>query len=135
MSTEDAPEGAPSLHLGFLRRLKWWVWFKEIAHPSDLQITLAWAGAIGCGGALTSIGFRDLTSELHKLMTGSTTPGLVESFIALSWWERLTIPAIGGFLAGLVLFLGIVGTGELRPRIIWKRSFWVTAKFRPGAVW
>jgi CIC family chloride channel protein len=107
VSTEDAPEGAPSLHLGFLRRLKWWVWFKEIAHPSDLQITLAWAGAIGCGGALTSIGFRYLTSELHKLMTGSATPGLVESFIALSWWQRLTIPAIGGFLAGLVLYLGM----------------------------
>ena len=113
MSTDDAPEGALPLHLGFLRRLKWWVWFKEVAHPSDLQITLGWAGVIGFGGALTSIGFRYLTSALHKLMTGSSTPGLVESFMALSWWARLTIPAIGGFLAGLVLFFGTRWRGRV----------------------
>ena len=75
--------------------------------PSDLQVTLGWAGVIGFGGALTSIGFRYVTSELHKLMTGSTAPGLVESFIALSWWHRLMIPAVGGLLAGLVLYLGM----------------------------
>jgi chloride channel protein, CIC family len=105
--TDHAPEGALPLRLGFVRQLKWWVWFTEVIHPSDLQVTLAWAGVIGFGGALTSIGFRYLTSELHKLMTGSSTPGLVESFTALSWWARLTIPAIGGLLAGLVLFFGM----------------------------
>ena len=107
MSTDHAPDGALPLRLGFLRRLKWWVWFRELTHPGDLQVTLAWAGLIGFGGALTSIGFRYATSELHKLMTGSSTPGLVESFISLSWWERLTVPAIGGFFAGLVLFFGM----------------------------
>ena len=107
MSTDHGPDGALPLRLGFLRRLKWWVWFTEVIHPGDLQITLAWAGVIGFGGALTSIGFRFLTSELHKFITGSSTPGLVESFIALSWWQRLTIPAIGGLLAGLVLFFGM----------------------------
>jgi chloride channel protein, CIC family len=105
--TDHAPRGALPLRLDFVRRLKWWVWFTEVIHPSDLQVTLAWAGVIGFGGALTSIGFRYLTSELHKLMTGSSTPGLVESFTALSWWARLTIPAIGGLLAGLVLFFGM----------------------------
>lgn len=90
-----------------LRQLKWWVWFRDVVHPSDLQITLAWAGAIGFGGALTSIAFRYLTSWLHKLMTGSDENGLVESFAALPWWARLTIPAMGGFLAGLVLYLGM----------------------------
>lgn len=107
MSTENAPDGALPLHLGSLRRLKWWVWFTEVIHPSDLQVTLGWAGLIGFGGALTSVGFRYLTSELHKLMTGSTAPGLIESFTALSWWERLTVPAFGGFLAGIVLFWGM----------------------------
>ncbi len=107
MSINPAPEGAPRLHLGWLRRLKWWVWFTEVIHPTDLQITLAWAGVIGFGGALTSVGFRYLTSELHKLLTGSTTPGLVESFMELSWWQRLLIPAFGGFCAGLVLFFGM----------------------------
>ncbi len=107
MSTENAPAGAQPLRLGFLRRLKWWVWFTEVIRPSDLQVTLAWAGVIGFGGALTSIGFRYVTSALHKLMTGSVTPGLVESFSALSWGARLTIPAIGGLLAGLVLYFGM----------------------------
>ena len=106
MFTDHAPEGASRVEAGVVRRLKWWVWFKEVIHPSDLQITLAWAGVIGFGGALTSIAFRSATSALHKLMTGSQTPGLVESFLALSWWERLTIPAIGGFAAGLVLYFG-----------------------------
>jgi CIC family chloride channel protein len=107
VSTDPAPDGALPLRLGFVRRLKWWVWFTEVIHPSDLQVTLAWAGVIGFGGALTSIAFRYVTSELHKLLTGSNTPGLMESFLALSWWARLTIPALGGLLAGLVLYFGM----------------------------
>ncbi len=106
MSSNHAPGGARPLRLGFLRRLKWWVWFTEVAHPSDLQLTLAWAGLIGCGGALTSIAFRYGTSVLHKVLTGSTTPGLVESFMTLSWWARLTVPAVGGLAAGAVLYFG-----------------------------
>jgi len=101
------PQGALPLRLGFLRRLKWWVWFTEVIRPSDLQVTLGWAGVIGFGGALTSIGFRYVTSGLHKLMTGSTAPGLIESFMAIPWWHRLVIPAVGGLLAGLVLYLGM----------------------------
>jgi CIC family chloride channel protein len=104
--TDQAPAGALQAQAGAVRRLKWWVWFKEVIHPSDLQITLAWAGVIGFGGALASIAFRSATSVVHKLLTGSKTPGLVESFLALSWWQRLTVPAIGGLLAGLVLYFG-----------------------------
>src|SRR6185312_10969261 len=101
------PQGALPLHLGFLRRLKWWVWFTEVIHPSDLQVTLGWAGVIGFGGALASIGFRYVTSGLHKLLTGRNTPGLVESFMELPGWARLTIPAVGGLCAGLVLYFGM----------------------------
>ena len=101
VSNDHTPDGALPLRLGFLRRLKWWVWFTEVIHPSDLQVTLGWAGVIGFGGALTSIGFRYVTSELHKLMTGSTAPGLVESFMALSWWHRLMIPGVGRFARGI----------------------------------
>jgi chloride channel protein, CIC family len=93
--------------LEVLRQLKWFVWFRDTIHPTDLQITLAWAGLIGFGGALTSIGFRYATGFLHKLLTGSNEAGLVESFVALPWWGRLTVPAIGGLLAGLVLYLGM----------------------------
>ncbi|HEY5036286.1 MAG TPA: chloride channel protein, partial [Chthoniobacterales bacterium] len=113
MPNDSAPHGALPLRLDFLRRLKWWVWFSEVVHLSDLQITLAWAGIIGFGGALTSIAFRYSTSVLHKIMTGSTTPGLVESFMALSWWARLTIPAVGGLLAGAVLHFGMRWRGRV----------------------
>jgi CIC family chloride channel protein len=121
--TTSAPNDAPQLHLGFLRRLKWWVWFTEVVHPSDLQITLGWAGVIGFGGALSSIGFRYATSELHKLFTGSSTPGLVESFVALSWRGRLFIPAFGGLLAGIVLYVGMrwrggVTTGDYMEAVV-----------------
>jgi CIC family chloride channel protein len=101
------PHGALPLRLGFLRRLKWWVWFTEVIRPSDLQVTLGWAGVIGFGGVLTSIGFRYITSGLQKLMTGSTAAGLIESFMGIPWWHRLVIPAVGGLLAGLVLYLGM----------------------------
>src|SRR4029453_13930746 len=85
----------------------WWVWFTEVIRPSDLQVTLGWAGVIGFAGALTSIGFRFITRGVAKLMGGSTAPGLMESFIGLSWWHRLIIPTVGGLLAGLVLYLGM----------------------------
>jgi CIC family chloride channel protein len=113
VSIDSVPEGALPLRLDFLRRLKWWVWFTEVIRPSELQVTLLWAGLIGFGGALASIGFRYATRELHKLMTGSSTPGLVESFMELSWWARLTIPALGGLLAGLTLFLGMRWRGAV----------------------
>ena len=113
MSTDPALEGALPLHLGFLRRLKWWVWFTEVIRPSDLQVTLFWAGLIGFGGALTSIGFRYLTSELHKVLTGSAASGMVESFMEVSWPVRLTIPAVGGLLAGLALFFGMRWRGQV----------------------
>ncbi len=94
-----------------LRQLKWWVWFRDTVHPSDLQVTLAWAGLIGFGGALTSIGFRQVTAVLHRLLTGSNQPGLVESFVALPAWARLTVPAVGGLLAGIVLHFGMRWSG------------------------
>jgi hypothetical protein len=37
----------PDSKLPSLRRLKLWVWFKERAHPTDLQVTLFWAGIVG----------------------------------------------------------------------------------------
>ena len=87
-------------------QIKLWIWFKEIAHPSDLQVTLFWAGVIGFAGAVCSVAFRYATSVVHKILTGSSVPGLVESFEQLPVWRRVLIPALGGLLAGLVIWLG-----------------------------
>ncbi len=86
-----------------LRRLKLWVWFKERAHPTDIQITLLWAGLIGFAGAVCSIGFRLATDRVHRLLTGNSGSGLVESFGHLPPLLRLTVPALGGLIAGTIL--------------------------------
>ncbi|MFN2475795.1 MAG: ClcB-like voltage-gated chloride channel protein [Chthoniobacterales bacterium] len=89
-----------------LRRLRFWVWFKERAHPSDIQITLVWAGLVGFGGALCAIGFREMTAVVHRLFTGHSEPGLVESFGQLPAALRVAVPALGGLIAGAVLHFG-----------------------------
>ncbi len=88
------------------RLLKIWVWFTEIVHPDEFQVTLIWAGAIGFLGAVTSVGFRALTDAVHALITGDTASRMAESFSHLPLWQRLVTPAVGGFLAGLVIHFG-----------------------------
>lgn len=95
------------------RRLKLLVWFKERAHPTDLQVTLFWAGIIGFGGAVCSVGFRFLTGVIHNAMTGSSAPGFVESFVHLSPWWRFVIPGIGGLIAGLIMYFGVRWRGQI----------------------
>jgi CIC family chloride channel protein len=95
------------------RRLKFWVWFQERTRPSDLQITLFWSGVIGFCGGLSSIAFRAATSSVHKLLTASSAPGLVETFSGLSAPLRIAIPALGGLIAGAILQFGT----RLRGRI------------------
>lgn len=110
--TNDSGQTA-GLNLQTLRRLKFWVWFQEWTRPSELQVTLIWAGIIGFCGALCSITYRVATSFVHKILTGSTTPGLVESFTELPLWERLVIPAIGGLIAGAIIQLGARFHGQV----------------------
>ena len=102
-NTAQPPSG---LNLQTLRRLKFWVWFQEWTRPSELQVTLIWAGIIGFCGALCSIAYRVATSFVHKILTGSNETGLVESFTELPLWGRLVIPAIGGLIAGAIIQLG-----------------------------
>lgn len=88
-----------------LKLLKLRVWISERIQPSELQVTLVWAGIIGFTGGVSSVLFRKLTLAVHWVFTQQTT-GLVESFEHLAWWQRLVIPAIGGGFAGFILYLG-----------------------------
>jgi CIC family chloride channel protein len=92
--------------LASLRRIRLWVRFKERVHPTDLQVTLFWSGVIGFAGALCSIAFRFAASVVHKILTGSSSPGMVESFSHLSLWQRIVTPAVGGLCAGAILSFG-----------------------------
>jgi CIC family chloride channel protein len=74
---------------------------------------LIWAGVIGFCGAVCSIGYRVGASFVHKLLTGSNEPGLVESFTELPLWARLVVPAIGGLIAGAIIQFGSRFHGQL----------------------
>ena len=99
------PKNPPPPQTWQLRLLRAWVWFSELVRPSELQVTLFWAGLIGFLGALASVGFRHLIQWVHWLLTNHTG-SLVESFTRLSPWQRLLIPALGGALAGGTLYFG-----------------------------
>lgn len=96
-----------SISIAALRRLKFWVWFTEVAHPSELQITLFWAGIVGFLGALCSVGFRLSVDAVHRLLTGNVAPGVAESFGHLPPWQRVAVPAVGGLVAGAIMHFGL----------------------------
>jgi CIC family chloride channel protein len=107
MIVDPAASDPRDPRLSSFRLLKLFVWFQERLHPSDLQVTLIWAGLIGFCGALTSIVFRVATDLLRGLFISNTSGGVVESFAHLSPWLRLIIPAIGGLIAGAIIQLGV----------------------------
>ena len=106
VDARNASRQTAGLNLQTLRRLKFWVWVQEWTRPTELQVTLIWAGIIGFCGAGCSIAYRVATTFVHKILTGSSASGLVESFTELSLWERLVIPAIGGLIAGGIIHFG-----------------------------
>ena len=88
-----------------MRRLKLRVWIAERVRPSELQITLFWAGIIGFIGALAALLFRGATEGVHWLLT-QRSGDYASTFAQLPYWRRLITPAIGGLFAGAVIFIG-----------------------------
>ncbi len=113
MDVKNVAQPPPGLNLQTLRRLKFWVWFQELTRPTELQVTLIWAGIIGFCGAACSIAYRLATSFIHKIFTGNTAPGLVESFTQLPLLGRLLVPAIGGLIAGAIIQFGARFHGQV----------------------
>lgn len=104
--TTARPESTP-LQPRLVRLLRVRVWLTDVFRPSELQITLFWAGVVGFLGAVASVGFRWLTRLVHHALTQQfQAGGFVESFRHLAWWQRLAIPAAGGLVAGAVLHFG-----------------------------
>lgn len=95
----------PQIYQRLLRLLRWRLWIIEKLRPSPWQETLCWAAVAGVLGALAALAFRGGVDLIHSLLTG-TTDGMVDSFRELAWWQRLSIPAVGGLMAGLVLLFG-----------------------------
>jgi chloride channel protein, CIC family len=106
----NAAQQPPGLNLQTLRRLKFWTWFHRL---TELQVTLIWAGIVGFCGAACSIAYRLATGFVHKILTGGTAPGLVESFNQLPLLGRLFVPAIGGLIAGAIIYFGARFHGQV----------------------
>lgn len=124
-------EVVPHFYERLLRLLRWRLWIIEKLSPSPWQETLCWAAVAGVLGALAGLVFRGGVNLLHTLLTGAGG-GMVDSFRDLEWWQRLSVPAVGGLMAGLVLLFGqrlhrgqsstdymeaiLIGSGELPVR-------------------
>lgn len=91
---------------GLLPLLKLRVWMGERFRPTELQITLLWAGLVGFAGALASLAFRAATNAVHMLLTGSDKT-LVTSFMEMPAWQRFLTPLVGGALAGATIVFGM----------------------------
>ena len=77
----------------------------EALRPSDLQLTLLWAGLVGFCGALLSVGFRELSVGVQEFLWGSR--GEVAAIAdGIPLWQRVAWPALGGLSAGLVMRYG-----------------------------
>ena len=111
MKATSPPSGAETPGPARLRRyllplLKGRVWLGERFEPTELQITLLWAGLVGFCGGLSSILFRKATNVVHLLLTGSDE-NLVDSFTHMAHWQRLMTPMLGGALAGAAILFGM----------------------------
>lgn len=91
-------------HLVPLLKLR--VWLGERFRPTELQVTLLWAGLVGFLGALSSLLFREATRGVHFLLTHSDK-NLVESFKAMPPGQRFVTPIVGGALAGATILFGM----------------------------
>jgi CIC family chloride channel protein len=104
---QNHPEASPlSLQARLVRRLRRRVWVSEVFRPSELQVTLFWAGFAGFLGAVASVAFRQLTQWVQQWFIHTNDTGLVEAFSLLPWWQRLAIPTAGGLAAGILLWFG-----------------------------
>ncbi|OHB24808.1 MAG: hypothetical protein A2X84_10515 [Desulfuromonadaceae bacterium GWC2_58_13] len=77
----------------------------ELYRAAERYRILFWAGVVGILGGLSSVLFRKMLGFLSFGLTGSTG-GMVEIFSGLCPWQRLVTPALGGIVAGLILYFG-----------------------------
>jgi CIC family chloride channel protein len=84
------------------------------AKHEQLTGIVFWAALIGICGAFAGVGFRAAVRLVQQLLTGHSNTGLVETAELLPWWARITVPTIGGAIAGLLIWIGqrFVRTGR-----------------------
>jgi len=79
----------------------------EISALRTRDRLLLWAVVAGIVGSLVGLAFRWSAMEMLHLWTGESGPA--RAFAQMTWWERLLLPALGGWLAGWVLRMASKG--------------------------
>lgn len=87
-------------------RLRWRLWLARWLGWREAHHTLVWAAFIGVLGGLASVLFRKAVDAVEWVFTRhrGDLAGVAQ---ALEPWQRLTMPTLGGLLAGWVLHLGM----------------------------
>lgn len=78
----------------------------QLTQSHETQVTLFWAGVVGCCGGLLSLGFGALVRLFQDAWAEQSSLNLVDIAITLPLWQRLLVPTVGGILAGCVLRTG-----------------------------
>jgi len=76
--------------------------------PRAALSDLLFAAVLGVAGALATILFRELLYLIESLLADEPRNGLVSLARSLAPWQRVTVPLVGGFVAGLILQKGLV---------------------------
>lgn len=77
----------------------------ERLRPGEEHVTLFWAAVVGALGGLSSIIFGRILQAAQHFLTGSSG-GFIEAATHLAPWQRVLVPALGAFIAGMVLSMG-----------------------------
>ncbi|MEG0024464.1 MAG: chloride channel protein [Akkermansia sp.] len=72
-------------------------------HIGDKQIIYIWAIFVGVAGAITAICFDQAVVFIQDMLTGQHGSKQMEAFSSIPDWLRITVPTVGGVLAGLTL--------------------------------
>jgi len=88
-----------------MRPLKLKLRLAEPLRPSELQVTLMYAGLVGLMGACSGVLFRTAIAAVQGAMWGFDGD-LVRAAEHIDWWRRVVMPALGGLAAGFVIQAG-----------------------------
>jgi CIC family chloride channel protein len=82
--------------------LKARLYLRRIFRLSESHSIFIWAAVAGVAGALATLAFRECIALAEVALAGHSG-SLVEMARSLPWYVRLSLPALGGLVAGAVL--------------------------------
>lgn len=94
------------LRKGFRQLWRWLLVLRERVSIREDALHLLLAGGVGVIGGLVNFGFLKANNAIQKWILGESGD-LIEVAEDLNLYYRLFTPAVGGLLAGLILYFGL----------------------------